>query len=245
MNQVEPVLAADTKARILDAAEALFMEQGFTTTSLRAITARAGVNLAAVNYHFGSKDELIRAVFTRRLEPLNRERIALLDELEAQAQGRPLPPEKIFEAFLMAGVRVARDARRGGALFIRLLGRAFTDSTGQVRKLLPEQFEESVARYKAALARALPQLPERELVWRLHFIFGTIAYTMGGSDVLELTRRHPLNDDGNDAEALIRHLVPFLVGGVSAPLPAAENGSKSRRQKSNPYRVSSSKEKTI
>lgn len=232
MNQVEPVLAADTKERILDAAEALFMEQGFTSTSLRTITTRAGVNLAAVNYHFGSKDELIRAVFTRRLGPLNRERIALLDELEARVKGQSLPVEEILEAFLMAGVRVARDARRGGALFIRLLGRAFTEPTGQVRQLLPEQFEESVARYKAALARALPQLPERELVWRLHFIFGAIAYTMGGSDVLQLTVRHPLKEEGNDAETMIRHLVRFLAGGLSAPLPGAEGAKSSKRQRS-------------
>lgn len=232
MNQVEPVLAADTKERILDAAEALFMEQGFTSTSLRTITARAGVNLAAVNYHFGSKDELIRAVFTRRLGPLNRERIALLDELEARAKGQSLPVEEILEAFLMAGVRVARDARRGGALFIRLLGRAFTEPTGQVRQLLPEQFEESVARYKAALARALPQLPERELVWRLHFIFGAIAYTMGGSDVLQLTARHPLREEGNDAETMIRHLVRFLAGGLMAPLPGAEGAKSGKRQRS-------------
>src|SRR5512134_3133369 len=113
MNRVESVLAPDTKERILDAAEALFMVQGFTATSLRMITTRAGVNLAAVNYHFGSKDELVRAVFTRRLGPLNRERVALLEELEEQAGGRPLVPEQVLEAFLTAGVRVARDARRG------------------------------------------------------------------------------------------------------------------------------------
>ncbi|HET9701408.1 MAG TPA: TetR/AcrR family transcriptional regulator [Burkholderiales bacterium] len=233
MNPIEPVLAADTKERILDAAEALFIEQGFAAASLRTITARAGVNLAAVNYHFGSKDELIRAVFTRRLEPLNRERIALLDELERNAKGRALPVEQILEAFLISGVRVARDARRGGTLFVRLLGRAFAEPTEQVRQLLPEQFQEVVARYKAALALSLPALPERELVWRLHFIFGTIAYTMGGSDVLQLTSSHPLKDEGNDAETLIRHLVPFLAGGLTAPLAGAEGGRKSRRQNSN------------
>src|SRR5512134_1048077 len=233
MNRVESVLAPDTKERILDAAEALFMEQGFTATSLRMITTRAGVNLAAVNYHFGSKEELIKAVFTRRLGPLNRERVALLDELEEQAKGKPLPPERVLETFLVAGLRVARDARRGGVLFLRLLGRAFAEPTGQVRQFLPEQYKEVVARYKAALARALPHIPERELVWRLHFIFGAIAYTMGGTDVLQLTRRDSQDDEGSDAETLIRHLVPFLAGGLIAPLPAAEGAKRPRRQKSN------------
>ncbi len=233
MDHVATALAPDTKERILDAAEALFMEQGFAATSLRMITTRAGVNLAAVNYHFGSKDELIKAVFTRRLGPLNLERIALLDELEERAEGRPLQPEQVLEAFLISGVRVARDARRGGTLFMRLLGRAFAEPTEQVRQLMPRQFQEVVARYQAALARALPELPERELVWRLHFIFGAIAYTMGGSDVLRLTSRHPLKEEGTDAETLIRHLVPFLAGGLTAPLPEAEGGKKSRRQRSN------------
>ena len=233
MNRIESVLAPDTKERILDAAEALFMEQGFAATSLRIITARAGVNLAAVNYHFGSKEELIKAVFTRRLGPLNRERIALLDELEEQAKGMPLPPEQVLEAFLMAGVRVARDARRGGVLFLRLLGRAFAEPTGQVREFLPRQYQEVVARYKAALGQALPHLPERELMWRLHFVFGAIAYTMGGTDVLQLTSRHPLEHEGNDAETLIRHLVPFLAGGLAAPQPAAVGATKTKRQRSN------------
>jgi AcrR family transcriptional regulator len=228
VNQVEPVLAADTKERILDAAEALFIEQGFAAASLRTITARAGVNLAAVNYHFGSKDELIKAVFTRRLGPLNRARVALLDELESRAKGRALPPERVLEAFLVAGLRVARDARAGGALFLRLLGRAFAEPTGQVREFLPEQYKEVVERYKAALARALPRLPERELMWRLHFIFGAIAYTMGGTDVLQLTG----GEENGDTETLIHHLVPFLAGGLAAPLPAAVKAKNARRKRS-------------
>src|SRR5262252_5809342 len=83
-----------TKDRILDAAEALFMEHGFEATSLRSITAAAGVNLAAVNYHFGSKEELFQAVLTRRLDPMNQERIELLEALERE----PKPPscEKVI-----------------------------------------------------------------------------------------------------------------------------------------------------
>src|SRR5215208_2869630 len=82
--------SADTKTRILDAAESLFMEHGFEATSLRQLTSAAAVNLAAVNYHFGSKEELFQAVLTRRLDPMNQERFALLDELERAAHGRPL-----------------------------------------------------------------------------------------------------------------------------------------------------------
>src|SRR6185312_11029386 len=87
-----------TKDRILDAAEALFMEHGFEATSLRAITTAAGVNLAAVNYHFGSKEELFQSVLTRRLDPMNQERVALLTELERGAAPGPVACDRILSA---------------------------------------------------------------------------------------------------------------------------------------------------
>src|SRR5215468_2668082 len=98
-----------TKARILDAAEVLFMEHGFEATSLRAITAAAGVNLAAVNYHFGSKEELFQAVLTRRLDPMNQERVDLLTRLENEVAPRPLPCERILNAMFMPALKLARD----------------------------------------------------------------------------------------------------------------------------------------
>jgi AcrR family transcriptional regulator len=207
-----------TKDRILDAAEALFMEQGFSATSLRTITARAGVNLASVNYHFGSKEELIKAVFSRRLTPLNRERIAALDELERAAGAEPVAPGRILEAFLWASLRLSRDPIRGGAVFLRLLGQAFTEPAEYMRNFLPEQYADVVRRYKAAFARALPQVPEEELVWRLHFLFGAIAYSMAGNDALRLICNYSL-EGSDDPEAIIRHLVPFALGGLAAPLP--------------------------
>lgn len=224
--------SAATKDRILDAAEALFMERGFTATSLRNITARARVNLAAVNYHFGSKEELVKAVFSRRLTPLNRERIAALDELERAAGAGRLSPERILEAFLCASLRLSRDPIHGGSVFLRLLGQAFTEPAEYMRNFLPEQYAEVVRRYKAAFARALPQVPEEELVWRLHFLFGAIAYSMAGNDALRLICSYSL-DGSDDPEAIIRHLVPFALGGLAAPLPrprvvAAARGRRRR-----------------
>src|SRR6478736_9839979 len=106
-----------TKERILDAAETLFMEHGFEATSLRAITTAAGVNLAAVNYHFGSKEELFQAVLTRRLDPMNQERIELLGRIEREAGGRALSCEKILFAMLIPALKLARDEKRGGKNF--------------------------------------------------------------------------------------------------------------------------------
>src|SRR3954453_20324524 len=92
--------SADTKTRILDAAERLFVEHGFEATSLRSLTSAAGVNLAAVNYHFGSKEELFQAVLTRRLDPMNQERIDLLAKVEREGGGKALSCEKILFAML-------------------------------------------------------------------------------------------------------------------------------------------------
>ena len=203
----------DTRERILRAAEALFMDRGFASTSLRMITARAKGNLAAVNYHFGSKEELIREVFGRHLAPLNQARIAYLDRLEAAAGGQPLSLERIIEAIVTPPLLVSRDPLKGGAAFLRLLGRAFSEPTEHMREFLPAQYREVVVRFKQALVRALPQVPEPELVWRMHFMFGAMSYAMAGNDALQLIST--CNVEGaDDAEAVIRRLVPFLTAGL-------------------------------
>lgn len=215
---------ADTKERIIAAAEALFMERGFAATSLRMITAEAKVNIAAVNYHFGSKEALIREVFECRLGPLNADRVACLDRLEKQAEGRALSVEQIIEAILLPSLNVDSDPLAGGALFRRLLGRAFSEPTDLMRDVLPAQYREVVVRFKDALVRALPEVPEQELTWRMHFMFGALSYTMAGTDSLRLIATCNL-EGADDAEAIISRLVPFLAAGLRAPLPRMTNGN--------------------
>src|SRR4051812_4019575 len=115
----------ETRTRILDAAEELFMRHGFEGTSMRLLTAKAGVNLAAVNYHFGSKHALIEALLRRRLDPMNQARLAELEKLEAS--GETLSPEAIIRAFIVPSLRLVEDAKSGGRNFIRLLGRTYTE----------------------------------------------------------------------------------------------------------------------
>jgi AcrR family transcriptional regulator len=223
-----------TKVRILDAAESLFMEHGFEATSLRAITTDADVNLAAVNYHFGSKEELFEAVLTRRLDPMNRQRVALLSEYEAAAAPAPVDCEKILAALFLPALALARDRRRGGENFLRLLGRAYADPAPFVRQFLSDQYAVMIGRFKAAFGRALPWLPKKELSWRLHFIMGALSYTLAATDALkliaELTPRQ-LNDD----EALLRRLAPFLLAGLQSPLAGlpevARDGGAARLRK--------------
>lgn len=216
--------AADTKERIIAVAEALFMERGFSATSLRMITAEAKVNIAAVNYHFGSKEALIREVFECRLGPLNAERVACLDRLEKQAAGRALPVEQVIEAILLPSLNVNGDSLAGGSLFRRLLGRAFSEPSDLMRDVLPAQYREVVVRFKDALVRALPEVPEQELIWRMHFMFGALSYTMAGTDSLRLIATCNL-EGADDAETIISRLIPFLVAGLRAPLPQMANGN--------------------
>ena len=206
-----------TKEKILDTAEALFMEHGFEATSLRAITTAAGVNLAAVNYHFGSKEELFQTVLSRRLDPMNQERVDLLAELERSAAPDAVPCDRILTAMFIPALKLARNPQRGGTNFLRLLGRAYADPAPFIRQFLSVQYAVMIARFKAAFARALPDLPKRELSLRLHFIMGALSYTLAGTDALKLIGELNPDEPGND-ERLLQRLAPFLLAGLTAPL---------------------------
>jgi AcrR family transcriptional regulator len=207
----------ETRTRILDAAEELFMQHGFEGTSMRALTTRAGVNLAAVNYHFGSKDALIEAVFRRRLDPMNSERVAELERLEAA--GSP-SSEAIIRAFIGPSLRMIEDAKGGSRSFIRLLGRTYTEPAKEIRALIGQMYAPAMERYKNALERALPQMPREELVWRMHFMFGTLAYTLAATDTVQLIAGCK-PEDRYDARLLEDRLTAFLAAGLHAPLTSS------------------------
>ena len=210
----------ETRTRILDAAEELFMLHGFEGTSMRHLTSNAGVNLAAVNYHFGSKDALIEAVFRRRLDPMNAARLAALDRLEDESRGRagpPLAPEAIIRAFIGPSLKMIEDAKGGGRNFIRLLGRTYTEPTKPIRALIGQLYGSTMERYKAALSRALPHMPREELVWRMHFMFGTLSYTLAATDTVQLIAGCK-PEDRYDARLLEDRLATFLAAGLNAPL---------------------------
>jgi len=215
----------ETRTRILDVAEELFMQHGFEATSMRLLTSTARVNLAAVNYHFGSKDALIEALFQRRLDPMNAARIAALDALEQQAGGEPLAAEQIIRAFIGASLRMIEDANGGGRNFIRLLGRTYTEPAKQIRALIGQLYAPAMERFKAAFARALPEVPLDELVWRMHFMFGTLSYTLAATDTVQLIAGCK-PEDRYDAQLLEARLVAFLAAGLLAPLPQHRNVRK-------------------
>ena len=201
----------DTRERILACAERLFAERGFDSTSLRTITTEAEVNLAAVNYHFGSKDELVREVLRRRIEPLNRERFDELDRCEADAGPDGPSLERIIDAFIGPALRLGHDPSRGGRVFLSLLGFAMSQPNPVLKDFIGSQFHEVATRFNISLQRTLPDLDEREVFWRMLFMIGSMAHSMAMSDQLHKIS-HGLCDP-HDTEGLSRRLVPFLAAG--------------------------------
>ena len=196
----------DTKSRILDAAEKLFGLKGFDGTSLRDITAEAQVNLAAVNYHFQSKDSLIDAVIARRVEPVNRRRIEMLE-----AAGPAPSLERILEAFLLPLL----DVDLGSV--VPLLGRMMSDPTQFLLRVFKKHFAPVAERFQDELHKALPELPRAELLWRIHFTVGIMTHLMSWSQVL-LAHTGGLCDM-SDRQAVIDRVLPFAVAGFRVPAP--------------------------
>lgn len=200
-----------TKDRILDAAERLFAHDGFDATSLRAITSEAKVNLAAVNYHFQSKEALVQAVIGRRLGPINAQRLALLDAYEAEASGAPVTLEKIMDAFLRPVIEMCGSHVQG---VVPLIGRLYTEPGDFAPRLYKQQFEPMAQRFVPALSRALPDLPRDELFWRIHFSIGAMAHTLAASKILTL-----MSDghcDISDVEGTLARLKSFIIAGIIA-----------------------------
>lgn len=220
MTQSRPLSTRDI---ILDAAEHLFAQQGHDNTSMRQITATANVNLSAVNYHFGSKDGLVQAVFQRRLAALNQERLAILDDLENQAKGQPLKPSQIVEAFFGPLVRYATGTDHNHKAFVPLLERNMSDPGGFIRTLFVDEHTGILERFKHALLKSLPDVPEEEIIWRFHFMLGATSYAISGADVLRLVMNWPEpehSDHAADTQKLLARLMSFLLGGLRAPLPS-------------------------
>jgi len=164
-----------TEQKILDTAERLFAQKGYAATSMRQIIAKAGVNLAAIHYHFGSKEELLDEIIQRKAGPVNAQRLALLDAAKAAAGGRPLKVEEILEALLRPMATVASQKEQ----FVRLMGRLYAE--GLMPQLARKHFHEVMKTFMGALREVLPDIPEEEFVWRVHFMMGAMAHTMCGA----------------------------------------------------------------
>ncbi len=205
-----------TKERILDAAEQLFAERGFRATSLRDITSRAGANLAAVNYHFQSKDALIQAVFARRLGPINDARLRMLDEAEERAGAGRLPVEAVIRAFVEP---VLKDKAAAPESFKCLFGRAYGEPGDLFTNIVQRQFGQAKERFLAAFQQALPGEPVLNIFWKVNFTIGALAHTLTGMPqrLKALSAGIVETIDPDDAA---ERLIAFVTAGFGAPAPA-------------------------
>ncbi|OED42599.1 TetR family transcriptional regulator [Endozoicomonas sp. (ex Bugula neritina AB1)] len=204
-----------TAERILDAAEQLFAEQGFSETSLRSITSRAGVNLAAVNYHFGSKKILIQAVFARFLEPFIMRLSAALEKVEAEEQS----PEAEAMLHMLVDQIMAVEARSQDELSrsMQLIGLAYNQRQGHLKKYLRDIYGKVFERFLKQLMRSCPQMPMGDMFWRVYFILGSAVFTMSGVSALQSIAENDY-DIHYELEDILRKMVPFMAAGLRAPV---------------------------
>ncbi|MEM7054475.1 MAG: TetR/AcrR family transcriptional regulator, partial [Pseudomonadota bacterium] len=168
-----------TSLRILDTAERLFADQGFHATTLRQITREAGVNLAAVNYHLGSKDALILAVFRRRMDTLSSERLTLLKQ--ALSESDPPQLERVLEAFIHPALRMSARSSGDGGRFMRLLMRAWAENATQLHGVISRQYSHVMRTFADAVRRSLKTVPS-DLRQQLDFLIGALTYAMAETD---------------------------------------------------------------
>lgn len=196
-----------TKDRILGAAEELFAQYGFAGTSLRQVTSRADVNIAAVNYHFGSKENLVNEVFRRRMDEMSELR---LSRLKAATQQHPGELEPVLAAFVEPALAMAQD-RHGGGAFIRVIARAYAEKNDSLRKFLSDQYGHVLRDFGKAIAACVPGLSKEELYWRLDFLSGALTYAMAD---FGLIKRPSGVSEAKHRERAAQELIRFASAGL-------------------------------
>lgn len=203
---------AATKAAVFCAAERLFALNGFQNVSVRDITAEAGVNLASVNYHFGSKDALLFEIFRRRTAELNRERARMLHEANDRHAGKP-PVREILEALFAPPLRWG-SPENNRRISVQFIIRARSEGTEEMREALARDVSH-LARFADALIAARPELPREDVYWRLHFCLGMVH----NNRFAEFDRLHVLSDGltrEGDTDALLQRMLDFAEAGFLA-----------------------------
>ena len=191
-----------TRERLLNVAEQRFGEGGYEGTSLRAITVAAAANIAAVNYHFGSKEALLRAAVARAMAPVNTERRRRLDQLEA---GRPTP-EQLIRAFIEPGLDLVLRRGERGAVVARFIGRIAFDPSQRIRELYAAESDPIESRYLSALQAALPQAAPESVAFGYVNMLGLLALHQS-----QALSRTPGVAEDEDPSKLAESLIAFLV----------------------------------
>ena len=216
MNAATPLLRApapsgNTKERLLDAAERLFAERGFEGTSIRAVTQAAGASVSAANYHFGSKEALLRATLLRRIEPVNQRRLERLAALEARRE--PPTVEEVLEAFLRPIFEMRAESAEGVSHVRQVAARLYSETPDLVASLKRDLFAPISQRMVAALARALPGAPPELLGRGFQLTVGLMVHVVSGH--LEDAPGLPCPAVADD-ETLLRSMLVYAAAGLRA-----------------------------
>ena len=218
-SQHDSIGHASTRERLLQAAEWLFIERGYEAMSLRQITRRADANLAAVNYHFGSKELLVHEMLAKRLDRLNRERLQLLACCEQQ-EGPPLEAAAVLSVLFVPALRLSRPPA-GDPVFMRLLGRVYSDPSSFIRDYLQQHYRPIYERFFEAFSCALPEWPRNELSMRLRFCLQSLSGLLAGENMDELIATLSVGEVIDDATLLAR-LNALISPMLTAPLGTPE-----------------------
>ena len=221
----ELMAKTDTKTKILDTAEQLFAQKGFDAVSLRNIVEAAKVNLAAVHYHFGSKQALLHAVVSRRLRPVNEERLAMLAEARVKAGKRKLKLETVLES-LFVPVFHAQASQKPSSSFTRLIGRVVFDRNKDLQKFMVGELAQVIIQFSKAFDEALPGLDKTEMDWRSHFMAGAMAHTLCNADLLASFTGTDADAEGY--EATVQRLIDFTAAGFRAKVTATSKAKKKK-----------------
>jgi AcrR family transcriptional regulator len=213
--------ASDTREQLLAAAERLFAQRGFASVSVRMIAAEARVNWSLVGYHFRGKDGLLAEVYRRHCTTLNRERLRLLGE----ARRRGLTLESVIEAFVRPALAEIQDPD-GGNQFSRLRAILAAEDVPLLTQLVADNFDRSSRTFVAALRECLPDLGTDEILWRFHFMLGTIYYSVSSPQRIKAFSRGRC--DPGDLEATVRNLVPFLAAAFRSTPSTPKRSTRSR-----------------
>ena len=210
-----PVGGVRVRDRILDEAQALFAEHGYTATSTRAIAQAAGVNLAQLHYYFGAKRDLYKAAYLRGAARVTEARRRALEAARAEHPAGDVPLQRLVRAFVEPVL--LNSATPEGSATMRMHARLPNEPDDIVREVLSQVYDETTLMYVEAFGRALPALPFETVCWRLYFMMGAYRYTLMRTGRLE-AMSGGLCDSGDFART-VEEIVPFLAAGLSAPPP--------------------------
>jgi AcrR family transcriptional regulator len=206
------------RTKILDVAETLFAKNGFNATSLRAITSQAGVNVAAVNYYFRSKDQLIVAVLSRAIRPINEQRVQMLEKAFETFHSHTVPLAVILEALIRPCLEIRFDPKREQVF--RLLARSLTEEGNFIGEVLEKEWSPIISRFAEALQARLPEIPLKELFWRIHFIIGAMIHTACHLQDLAFLSKGRVKPD---LETALKQLIDFASAGLKTSFVKNQN----------------------